>query len=168
MSVDISRLREATTARAELYHCASMHGTYEQQRTVIERLQRLVDSAVLDRVDRQAWAHRLTPAADDEWCERARATHARFSAWAAANDRSLEPGFEARTVSPICDDEAYEVIKFPVICLAVYADDDLLSVAPSTDATTGQSYTVTDCLAELERSADVEGANAASSSSPGA
>lgn len=168
MSVDTRLLRDADTTRAELYHCASMHGTYEQQRSVIDRLETLGDGDLVDEVSRRAWAHRLTPAADDDWCEQARAKYAQFCAWAATNDRSLEPGFETRTISPITDEGSYEVIKFPVLCLAVYADDEPVAVAPSTDPVTGETYTVEDCLTELEATAETGAASAASSSSPGA
>lgn len=168
MLLETRALREADTARVELYHCASMHGTYEQQRATIDRLHALEAGDLVDEVAKQAWAHRLTPEAEDDWCQRARRAHEAFREWATEHGRSLEPGFGSKTVSPIGGDESYEVVSFPVLCLAVYADGDLVCVAPSTDPVTGETWTVQDCLAQLEADADVEPATAPSGSTPGA
>lgn len=150
MSLDKKLLADADRTTVTLYHCASMHGTYEQQRETMERLDALTDTGVVDTVERRAWAHQLSPDADDDWCQQARATYARFRAWATEHDRSLEPAFGTRTASSIVDDESYEVIEFPVLCLAVDVDGDLVHVAPSTDPVTGTTDTVGDCLDALE------------------
>lgn len=149
MSTDYHTLGDADAIRAELYHCASMHGTYEQQRSVIEALERLVDAGTIDDVRRRAWAHVLTPMADDEWCQRAREAYDRFSEWASQNDRTLEPGFDVRTVTSMAEATSYDVVKFPVLCVAVYADGDLVRVAPSRDPVEEEAYTIEDCLEEL-------------------
>lgn len=152
MSLDTTTLADADRTLVTLYHCASMHGTYEQQRTTMDRLEALADTELVDDVTRQAWAHKLLPEADDDWCQQARDAHARFREWATENDRSLEPAFGTRTTTSMVSDEQYEVVEFPVLCLAVYADDELVHVAPSTDPVTGTTQTVADCLDELEAS----------------
>lgn len=154
MTIEYTDLTDADDVHVDVFHCASMHGTHEQQRHVIGRLESLVERGDVDRVKRQAWAHELTPDADDDWCEEARATYSRFWTWAREHDRTLEPAFGTRTVSSMVSDETYEVITFPVLCVAVYADGVLVQVAPSTDPETNTTYTVTDCLEDLERVAE--------------
>lgn len=150
MSVTERDIQDVGDLRVDVFHCASMHGTHEQQRAVMERLESVADAGPVDRVDRQAWAHELTPDADDEWCENAREAYARFHAWAREHDRTLEPAFRTRTVRSMVSDEGYDVITFPVLCVAVYADGSLVAVAPSTDPRTDSTYTVLDCIDDLE------------------
>jgi hypothetical protein len=154
MSLTTAELRDAEAVRVDVFHCVSMHGTHEQQRAVLDRLESLADAGHVDRVGRQAWTHELTPEADDEWCESARAAYSRFWSWARERDRTLEPAFRTRTVRSMVSEETYDVITFPVLCVAVYADESLALVAPSTDPTTDSTYTVVDCLSDLETTVD--------------
>jgi len=147
-------LYDAEDVHVDVFHCASMHGTQEQQRAILQRLESLAGTDHLDRVSRHAWMHELTPDADDEWCEHARATYSRFFEWARENGRTLEPGFRTRIVRSIASDESYDVITFPVLCVAVYADGTLVQVAPSTDPVTDSTYTVVDCIDDLETTAN--------------
>jgi hypothetical protein len=154
MSSRQTDLADADDVHVDVFHCASMHGTQEQQQAVLERLASLADTGRVDRVNREAWTHELTPDADDDWCENARAAYSRFWTWANEHDRTLEPAFRTRTVRSMVSDGSYEVITFPVLCVAVYADGSLVEVAPSTDLTTDRTYTVRDCLEDLEASID--------------
>ncbi|NHN43137.1 hypothetical protein G9C85_16080 [Halorubellus sp. JP-L1] len=160
MPLTDSTLAADGTVHVDLYHCASMYGTHEQQRTVIDRLESLAEANAIDSVDRHAWARTLSPDAADDWCREARSKYGRFWAWAREHDRTLEPAFGTRTVGSMISDDTHEVIEFPVLCLAVYVDDALVHVAPSTDATTGETATVADSLAELEETANVQHAHA--------
>jgi hypothetical protein len=147
-------LHDAEDVHVDVFHCASMHGTHEQQQAILQRLDSLADAGRVDRISRQAWPHELTPDADDEWCESARAAYSRFYTWAREQDRTLEPAFRTRTVKSIASDESHEVITFPVLCVAVYADGSLVQVAPSTDRTRGSTYTVGDVVDDLEAVVD--------------
>ena len=160
MSFTKADLREADDVHVDAFHCASMHGTHEQQRAVLRRLDALEEQGFVDRVRRQAWTHELTPDADDEWCENARAAYSRFHTWARENDRTLEPAFRTRTVRSMVSDDTYDVITFPILCVAVYADGSLVEVAPSTDPTTDSTYTVLDCVDDLETTVDTSQAKA--------
>ena len=51
-------------------------------------------------------------------------------------------------------DDSYDVITFPILCVAVYADGSLVEVAPSTDPATDSTYTVLDCVDDLETTVD--------------
>lgn len=160
MSLGKTAIDDAEDVHVDVFHCASMHGTQEQQRTVFERLSSLADGGPVDRVSRQAWTHELTPDADDEWCEDARAAYSRFYTWARENGRTLEPAFRTRTVKSIASDESYDVITFPVVAVAVYADGSLVRVAPSTDRGTRSTYTVVDCIEDLETTVESSRAKA--------
>ena len=160
MTLRKADLREADDVHVDAFHCASMHGTHEQQRAVLRRLDALEEQGFVDRVRRQAWTHELTPDADDEWCENARAAYSRFHTWARENDRTLEPAFRTRTVRSMVSDDTYDVITFPILCVAVYADGSLVEVAPSTDPTTDSTYTVLDCVDDLETTVDTSQAKA--------
>ncbi|WP_435346464.1 HTH domain-containing protein [Haloarchaeobius sp. HRN-SO-5] len=135
------------TIRIELYVCASMHGTYEKQCDAIDEIESLVDAGTVDEFERHVWAHRLTPAADDEWCSRARQKYREYDQWARSSGWSLSPAFSKRTVTNEFVGEEYEVIQFPVISVAIYADDQLVRVAPAIYGE--EHYSVEDCLEEL-------------------
>jgi len=156
MTLSNTTLEDGGTVHVDLYHCASMLGTREQQRTVIDRLEALDESDAVDDVERRAWARTLATDADDDWCEHARSRYRRFWAWASERDRTLEPAFDTRTVGSMVSKETHEVIEFPVLCIAVYVDDELVHVAPSTDASTEETTTVADTLAALEERLDAQ------------
>jgi hypothetical protein len=61
--------------------------------------------------------------------------------------RQLEPAFRRRVRSYVGQTEATEVVVFPVVCLALYSGDELLTVCPSTVG--GEHVTVHDCLDAL-------------------
>jgi hypothetical protein len=160
MSITKQTLTEHADVHVDLYHCASMHGTHEQQRATMRRLESLVDTGPVSSLDRHAWAHTLDANADDQWCQEARSMYARFWSWAKKHDRTLEPAFGTRTVRSLVDDETHDVITFPVLCIAVYVDGELVEVAPTTDGTSGETYTVPECLNDLESSVDAMHARA--------
>jgi hypothetical protein len=160
MAIEHTDLSGADDVHVDVFHCASVHGTHEQQRHVIGRIESLVERGDVDRVQRQAWAHELVPEADDDWCEEARATYSRFWTWAREHERTLEPAFGTRTVSSMVSDDSYDVITFPVLCVAIYADGTLVEVAPSTDPETDTTYTVMECLDDLERTVTARRARA--------
>lgn len=53
-----------------------------------------------------------------------------FRAWADERGVSMEPFFETREVSSSLTGEEYAALRLPVTCLAEYADDELIHVAP--------------------------------------
>ena len=79
--------------------------------------------------------------------EGALATYEEFREWARNNDAQLEPAFRRRVRSYVGQTEATEVVVFPVVCLALYSGDELLTVCPSTVG--GEHVTVHDCLDAL-------------------
>ncbi|WP_408958454.1 HTH domain-containing protein [Natrinema sp. 74] len=72
-----------------------------------------------------------------------------FQSWADREGYTLRPAFERReTASRFGRGATAEEIRVPVVCVAVYEDDDLECVAPCTDG--DRTYTVEQCLDALE------------------
>lgn len=75
-------------------------------------------------------------------------THYReFQTWAESEGVSLEPAFTRRERTPLVSDDTETFLRLPVLCLAIYNDGDLVSVAPHT--TSRSPYTVRDALADI-------------------
>ncbi|WP_251344237.1 HTH domain-containing protein [Haloplanus halophilus] len=144
---------EQSTPRVELRLRDPTHSSVdERQRRVYERLAKLHRAGEIADVSVEVWGKQVrarTPRnpTDDALVEPARAAFEEFEAWAKRNDSRLEPAFSTHTYGSIVGDEPTEVIRFPVVCLAVYDGDDLLSVVPR--STDGGVRTVDDCLATL-------------------
>lgn len=69
----------------------------------------------------------------------------RFKAWANREDVSLHPAFAVRKRTTLVGDRTEAVLTLPMVCLAVYVDGTLETVAPNQS-----KYTVNDVLADLE------------------
>lgn len=137
------RVRETTTTSED-----------ERQRGVYERLARLRDAGKIAEMSVEHWGQRVhtraAGAPDDGPIHDAdRATYEAFETWAERTGHDLEPAFSAHRHGSLIGDERAEVIRVPVVCLAVYDDDDeLRGVAPCT--TDAGVRTVDDCLAALQ------------------
>jgi hypothetical protein len=143
---------EGNRVRAELYVCASTCGTREKQRTAIRTAERLVEEGVLDAFEKNVWAGRLTTSSSNPWGRLAREKYDEFRTWSDRVGQSLGPAFAKETARNEFVDEEYEVIRFPIVTLAVYADDRLARLAPTGER--DRPYTVTDCLEELKARGD--------------
>lgn len=138
---------EGNRLTVDLYVCASTCGTHEKQRTILGAVEDLVEAGVVDEFERHLWPGRITTTDDDAWCTAARETYDEFASWARSEGRSLGPAFTRREVRNEFSDQEYEVIRFPLLTLAVRADDDVVRLAPSGE--TERHYSVDDCLTEL-------------------
>jgi hypothetical protein len=133
----------------------------DQLRTIYERLARLREDSKIAGVDAEIWGKQVrarTPAnpTDDPIVGPARTKYEEFESWANRTGHDLEPAFSTHTLGSLVDDERETVVRFPVICLAVYDDDDLLAVAPCT--TDDGVRTVDDCLNALRSDTEVSDA----------
>lgn len=72
----------------------------------------------------------------------------RFESWAERRGVSIRPPFETRTRTSVVEDDGVEVLVTPVLCLAVYRDERLVSVYPHSEGE--ETYTVADALDRLE------------------
>lgn len=124
----------------------------DRPRAIYERLVRLQEDGKIDGIDTEIWGKQVrarTPKhpSDDPIVGPARLKYEEFEAWAKRTDHDLEPAFSTHTLGSLVDEERETVIRFPVLCLAVYDADDLVAVAPCT--TDDGVHTIDDCLDAL-------------------
>lgn len=129
-------------------------GAHDRQQAVYEQLMQLQEDGHIADVSVEVWGTQVraeaerNPVADDARTSAARSKYKEFEAWADRNGHNLEPAFSTHTLGSLVTEEPGQtVVRFPVMCLAVYDDDDLLAAVPcSTDEGV---RTVDDCLAAL-------------------
>lgn len=134
--------------RAEVYLRTDTIGTYDAQQGVLDRLRRLDEQGVFDATGvASRWDGIETHAGDAR--PEAMRTYEEFCDWADANDFSLEPAFDQRPRYVTGTTEVRDAVIFPVVAMAIYVDDDLRAVLPSSDEF--GHYTVHEALEGFER-----------------
>ncbi|EMA33142.1 HTH domain-containing protein [Haloarcula japonica] len=113
--------------------------------TAIDRFTELAATGVVDDFDIQTWPEEISVSQRSEHGE-VLETVDRYEQWATERGLSLRPPFETRTSSLLVGGST-EVLRLPMIAVAVYADDDLVGVYPCTDGET--TWSVTDCINAL-------------------
>ena len=113
--------------------------------TAIDQFTELAATGVIDDFDIQTWPEEIPVSQRNEHGE-VLATVDRYEQWATERGLSLRPPFETRTSSLLVGGST-EVLRLPMIAVAVYADDDLVGVYPCTDGDT--TWSVTDCIDSL-------------------
>ena len=133
--------------RAELYLRGDTYGTFDAQQGVVNRMRSLEAEGVLDaaKVD-GGWQRIRTN--DEDGRAGAIATYREFANWARRNGYSLGPAFEERQRAYMGLDRVDDVVVFPIVTLAMYEDERLRGVFPSSDG--DQVYRVDDALEALE------------------
>lgn len=134
--------------RAEVYLRTDTIGTYEAQKRALDRIRTLDDRNVFDDATLAATWHDVETYATDVR-DGAIETYEEFRTWANANDFSLEPAFDIRPRYVEGTTEVRRAVVFPVVALAIYVEDDLKAVLPSTDEF--GHYTVHEALEGFER-----------------
>lgn len=71
----------------------------------------------------------------------------RFDRWADERGVSVQPPFRERTVTSTVTGESKDVLVTPMLCLAVYRDDELHAVFPHTDGE--ETITASEAIATL-------------------
>lgn len=113
----------------------------------IERARTCERTDLVDQVVVRSWPD--TVRFDDDGPHReVLEEYRRFQEWADRRGVSIHPPFETRTRTSIVEDDGVEVLVTPVLCLAVYRDQRLVSVFPHTEGE--ETYTVADALDRLE------------------
>lgn len=133
--------------RAELFlrDSVPLAAATEQSR-VVGRLQALASAGVIDDLAVRTWPTRVT--VGDARARKEFAVCREFDAWAQDNAASLEPAFERHHCHNSFTGSDYTTTVLPVICLAMYEDDDLVALHPHTDAS--GIRTIGDALSALE------------------
>ncbi|ADJ14214.1 HTH domain-containing protein [Halalkalicoccus jeotgali] len=149
----MKRHSSAETYRAEIVlRSLAPHGVSERQGAIIERVENVLETGLLEAVDVEVWGREMQ--ADPAVRTAAHERYEVIESWAAGRNRTLTPGFDRQRRESIVDDRSEEVISFPLICLVVYAveeddEDPVRAVFPCSDGE--QTYTVMDGIATLER-----------------
>jgi hypothetical protein len=139
------------TERVELLMREPVYGTHNRQQSVVARLQELNEDDYISDFDVEIWGKRLNLDADDwsrQATDTAREKYRLFGEWADEHGYCLEPAFTKRTMRIEPGADPKEVVDLPIVCLAVYEDDDLRTVLPCADG--DDIYTVGDGLDALE------------------
>lgn len=113
----------------------------------IERAQALEESGLVDDVVVRSWPD--TVRLDDDGPHREVVEEfQRFEEWADGRGVTVRPPFETRTRASMVEEEGVDVLVTPVLCLAVYREERLVSVFPHSDGET--TYSVERALDRLE------------------
>jgi len=118
--------------------------------SVLSRLREIEAEGFVDEVSVRVWGKRVSASQEgaDDGNKVIRERVSEFQTWAERNGHSLEPAFRRCEQSSMVSNERSEVIRLPLQCLAVYANDHLLGVFPCSQE--GDTNTVNDCVARLE------------------
>jgi hypothetical protein len=114
--------------------------------SVIDRLSSLAATEVIGSFRVETWPDELAVSEHTEHSQVVE-RYKEFLLWADDHDCSITPPFERRTVSPLIG-ESRDVLTLPIMCLAVYEDDDLAGVYPHTSD--GRTTSVVDYLDEYD------------------
>ncbi|WP_254280385.1 HTH domain-containing protein [Haloarcula marina] len=145
-----------TPLRAEMFvHSLAPVGSKQQQDELAERLRGLVDDDVLTDLDLFVWGDSIctgSALAEIGTGKHVVSAIGDFYALAATRDVSIAPFFRISKVTSSITDESFRRIVPPCRCLALYAEDELVSVFPC--LVDGESFTPEDALDWLESSAN--------------
>lgn len=140
---------QAATIRAVLY--LRQHTSPEivqRLRQTVSRVRRLEIDEIAE-VEVKTWGS-VNPALEElsDSGPSVSLTVKSFQAWADHEGYTLRPAFDQRETHSLLNSRPVAEIQVPIVCVAVYEDDDLCCVAPCSDG--GQKYSVEQCLAALE------------------
>lgn len=113
--------------------------------TAIDRFTELDATGVIEDFDVTTWPEEV-PMAQEQGHGDVLATVDRYEQWANEQGLSIRPPFETRTSSLLVGGST-EVLRLPMLAVAVYADDDLAGVYPCTDD--GTTWSVVDLIDAL-------------------
>lgn len=133
---------EAT--RADLFvRCDLPKPARQCRQTIEERLERVASAGGLEDYSVSSWAKRVPLDSDTEEME----CYEEFRRWATDEDVTLAPFFDTRECYSMTTGEKRRELVLPVLCLAIYDDDELVYVAPHATAST--TATIPDCVDQL-------------------
>ena len=113
----------------------------------VERAQALEGGDLVDNVVVRSWPETVR-LEDDGPHREVVEEFRRFEEWAERRGVTVRPPFQTRTRASMVEDEGVEVLVTPVLCLALYREERLVSVFPHADDE--ESYTTEDSLDRLE------------------
>jgi hypothetical protein len=120
--------------RVEIFLRAAVpYDARARQLVVLGRVQALQARGLVDEVRVDTWANRITDGSRGATV--ALAAVNMFEHWAATHRATLTPGFDSHECHSGFTGQQFSVRVLPVVCLAVYEDDELVAVYPHTTDT---------------------------------
>ncbi|WP_408958656.1 HTH domain-containing protein [Natrinema sp. 74] len=114
----------------------------------IETLQVCEDEGAVDELLLRSWPKEVALSEESPYQEVIE-QYERFEAWANERDVSVRPPFRERSTTSQVTGTTRERLVTPLLCLELYADDELLGVFPHTNEATDETYTTDDAIATL-------------------
>lgn len=118
----------------------------------IDTVQQLESAGKVDSLSIHAWPDKITLSEKTPYAE-AIEEFRKMEAWADEQDVSIRPPFDVRTTTSSFTNETTTILRTPIMCLAVYADNRLANVFPHSRSE--EQYSVTDAIAAL-RTGDID------------
>lgn len=148
--------RQQPARTLELYvRSLSPAGARNHQEQILERIAHLDDEGTIAGYDVHIWGDELCLSAAATQTDAGQFVRNRVSAfkqWAQENGVSFESGFDAHETQLGFTEEEYTTIEFPMMTLAEFQGDNLVSVAPG--STRNSAYTISDRLNALADGTD--------------
>ncbi|QSW98852.1 HTH domain-containing protein [Haloterrigena alkaliphila] len=119
----------------------------------IETLNACEAEGTIDDLLLRSWPQEITLSVKSPYQE-ALESFERFVEWADRRGVSIRPPFRKRTSTNQITGETNDLLVLPMLCLELYADDELVGVFPHTDEESGETYTSDEAIAAL-RTGDV-------------
>lgn len=142
---------EAT--RAELFVRADLPTPAQKCRqTIVSRLEGLVASGVIEEFSVTSWAKRVPLDAGADLGAFERDRYNVFAAWARDAGVRLAPFFETRECYSSTTGDRQTQLVMPAACVALYAGDELVGLAPHARET--GTVSIADCLDQLADAAE--------------
>ncbi|WP_440772754.1 HTH domain-containing protein [Natronorubrum sp. DTA28] len=114
----------------------------------IETLQACDSEGTIDDLLLRSWPKEIA-LTDNSPYQEALDSFERFETWAADRGVSVRPPFKERTTTSQVTSETTDLLVTPLLCLELYADDELIGVFPHTDEETEETLTTDEVIASL-------------------
>ena len=114
----------------------------------VETLRACESEGAVDDLLLRSWPKEVT-LTDDTPYQEALESFERFEQWADRRGVSVRPPFRERTATNQISGETTDVLIMPMLCLELYADDELIGVFPHTDEDADETYTTDEAIAAL-------------------
>ncbi|MFD1564940.1 HTH domain-containing protein [Haloarchaeobius amylolyticus] len=114
----------------------------------IETLQACESEGAIDELLLRSWPQEVALTEESPYQE-VIDNYERFAQWADERGVSVRPPFRERSTTSQVTGKTRERLVTPLLCLEVYADDELIGVFPHTDERTEETYTTDEAIATL-------------------
>jgi hypothetical protein len=114
----------------------------------IETLQACESEGAIDDLLIRSWPKEVALSEESPHQE-VLANYETFTQWADERGVTVRPPFRERSTTSQVTGKTRELLVTPLLCLELYADDELLGVFPHSDEATDETYTTDEAIATL-------------------